>query len=901
MKKSIEISKGDEYRAKIERELKKGTLFEDVYKKANDIVIEIIRETKELRNRDENQMGCCKNFQDMSNNIVAFCAERGQGKTSAMQSFAAYLRGEMKVESISKEGEVFNKSDYHFEVLDSIDPSALNSGESIVRVLISRLFYKLDQDFKELPSHCREENGKLMLRISELFEHCYTNIDYLCRNTKPDQNDLDFLAQLGNSARLKRNLYELVEACLEVAMRNGDKKKIPYLVVQIDDADLSMCDIFNICEDIRIYLSIPNVIVLMAADYEQLRYAVYQRYLIQYKNLIRLQSLIRYEDKCSEMASRYLEKMIPSGHKIALPVIERLISESYQELKVCYYHTEEDLFAGEEFLSCQDIQEQLLKLLYMKTGIVLLKQKENRHPFLPHTLRELTHFLKLLNEMDTVNFELAYQIIYYAAEPGAQEGQVCVRELEKLRENLSVLKEYFLKYWCGNNLDALQYKLLKDIDRENQNGQMKAVYKCISLYLQKRGGKLESSEKITYKNLMSSVVGNLMKDEPELQMAIHLYYTIFLNEWFAAAAERTEQFEDFVRFIESPFDLSDKLLKKKYRGKYHIMQFDVHKNKLEANLSKVRMLEGATANWLENFCIPILGNGTEGEPFMKMVEEIDGVREWNSEIVKLRFNIFQPILSMLLNTFWMLNGAELEKKNESTDENSSELSVRETKDVGYLLSVKNIVANYEVQNYIQNKLIKICMKMPRRKRDQAWSSVCNEIYEAIDSWIEEEASYLMEDSQIRKVCYAYLSNRDLGDAVFSGNEENMEQYFNEYKSKLKQELCNQKSKLQALEEGQEQELAYTELLIALGEDASKKKIAPQIAAIPENIENTKLKGLKRLEDEWRTVYDIFKKSILESEQEDPEGRKRLQREKIKEYKSKIKELEFKLSAARYPA
>lgn len=793
MKKNIEIFQGDEYRAKIEKEFKKGTLFEDVYRRANDIVLDIIRESKGLRDRDEDQLGNCKNFQDMSNNIVAFCAERGQGKTSAMQSFAAFLRGEMKAEGFGEEKKEESRAEYHFEVLDSIDPSALNSGESIVRVLISRLFYKLDRDFRELPSYHREEDGKLMQKISELFEQCYTNIDYLCRNTKPDQNDLDFLAQLGNSARLKRNLYDLVNACLKVAMRRGGIGKLPYLVIQIDDADLSMCDVFNICEDIRIYFSIPNVIVLMAADYEQLRYAVYQRYLKQYKSLIRLHSKLEYEKECNLMASRYLEKMIPNGHKVTLPVMERLISESYQELRVSYYHGAEDLFANEEFQNCQDIQEQLLKLLYKKTGIVLLKKKENRHPFLPYTLRELTHFLKLLSEMDTINFELAYQTIYYEGMLDSTEGQLCVRELEKLRKNLSALKEYFLKYWCGNNLDPLQYKLLKNIDKENQNGQIKAVYKCITLYLRKRGENVPDSEPQTYEYLMNHIVENEMKTEPELQMAIHMYYTIFLNEWFAAAIEEPEQFEAFVRFIESPFALSEELLKKKYRGRYYIMQFDVDVTRLEDNLTRKRMREGATANWLQNFCIPILDNGTEGEAFMKMLEEIDGEQEWNPEIVNLRFNIFKPILSMLLNKLWLMADEE-EGKKDSMNEGDSVVSLTGKKGVGYLLSVKNAVANCEVQHYIQNKLVAISTKLPKRRRAWAWSSVCKDIYCEVDSWVREEASYLDESSQIEEACYAYLNNKDLVDVVFGSNEENVEQYFYEYKGKLKKEFSRQKEK-----------------------------------------------------------------------------------------------------------
>ena len=45
----------------------------------------------------------------------------------------------------------------------------------------------------------------------------------------------------------------------------------------IDDMDLATQKIYRICEDIRNYLSVPNIIVLFASDYDQLVYAIYQK------------------------------------------------------------------------------------------------------------------------------------------------------------------------------------------------------------------------------------------------------------------------------------------------------------------------------------------------------------------------------------------------------------------------------------------------------------------------------------------------------------------------------------------------------------------------------------------------------------------------------------------------
>ena len=88
MNRNIEIIKGDEYRVKIERRFHKDIFFEDVYRRANMIVYEIIKETNEYLDVSKKEAGYSIKGQRMGNNIVAFCAERGQGKTSAMQSYA---------------------------------------------------------------------------------------------------------------------------------------------------------------------------------------------------------------------------------------------------------------------------------------------------------------------------------------------------------------------------------------------------------------------------------------------------------------------------------------------------------------------------------------------------------------------------------------------------------------------------------------------------------------------------------------------------------------------------------------------------------------------------------------------------------------------------------------------
>lgn len=110
-------------------------------------------------------------------------------------------------------------SNADFVVLDSIDSSALNGGESIVRVVLSRLFYKLEE--KSKTRHDFPEKR----RILELFQKCYSAIDYINGNVHGarDEDDLEELASLGSSSRLKKNLKELIDLLLGVYLEGEGK------------------------------------------------------------------------------------------------------------------------------------------------------------------------------------------------------------------------------------------------------------------------------------------------------------------------------------------------------------------------------------------------------------------------------------------------------------------------------------------------------------------------------------------------------------------------------------------------------------------------------------------------------------------------------------------------------
>ena len=89
-----------------------------------------------------------------------------------------------------------------------------------------------------------------------------------------------------------------------------------YLVITIDDIDMNVQSGFMLMEQIRKYLMVPNVLVLMSANYEQLEKICYHHYWREFDKLDNkspenVQYLLR-------ISRQYLEKMVPVQRQVEL-------------------------------------------------------------------------------------------------------------------------------------------------------------------------------------------------------------------------------------------------------------------------------------------------------------------------------------------------------------------------------------------------------------------------------------------------------------------------------------------------------------------------------------------------------------------------------------------------------
>lgn len=743
--KKIVVYKGDEYRPKIEKEFGEDAFFSEVYERATLILQEI---TTEMGTAISERPNIGRKLY-LGNNVILFCGERGQGKTTAMNSFAEQL----------KSNDAFGNV---YEILTSIDPSALESGESILRVLISRLFYQLEEMIKknsekifndlDFKTH-REE-------IVELFEKCFTNIDYIQAGKGADgfQEGLEVLAQLGNSSQLKKNLSRLIDEYLCICGLFSEKKP-QYLVIQIDDADLATKKIFKVCEEVRNYLSIPKVIIFMAADYTQLTYAIYQKYLSKFKSLKSGQDEIDVSGECYKMATRYMEKVFPVGHRIELPLITEFLAENHNTLCFNYVEIlEQERYTkfSEELKEGSDLQEQLLTLLYNRTGIVFLKNKLSIHPFLPKTVRELTHFIKMLDDMKPVKWE---------------DEKV---DWKNIRRNLSMIKQYFFYYWCAKNLTAAEKQLVTKIDSANQKRDNEKVIRNIRKYYKKflvdKSGKndleWQIGQSVTYRRLLHDVIENKLSTFVELQQALYIYYTIFLNEWFAMAVDSEDDRVAFSEFLETPFSYEGNWIRKKYAEKYNVFDFKIDKGRID--LEEVKQSQN-TVGW--SLFFPQIFN-----------EQKENVEE------ALEFDAFYPIL-----TAWCYQFIKKEVTNEQTvpieSVDSSDIEVKRLKEEVQsvnmdeaIVYIKNIVTNYDVQKSIEKKLESMnTSKDKSQEPKKTWATLLLESYDAIDSWAN---GLVYVNSNLKVIFENYITNNVLLANVFLANSDNRIKYIEKYNSEL---------------------------------------------------------------------------------------------------------------------
>lgn len=375
-----------------------NSFFKDVYNSAYIRLQDIINENEDVRNKKLRGKKI-KRHQEFSNTLT-FIGKRGSGKTSAMLSFMESLRGYQDYEKQNDRQNMFYKFEQDqigFTCLDCIDGSLLESGEDIFKIVLAQMyqrFLELDTSY-EYEYMNNRENGERSYRYRELLESFENLFKIVCQMDRMSKDDMrageSYMSNLRNLARsqeIKERFAKLVADYLYHIQQNSQdfqyQSKHQFLIVTVDDLDLNIQNGFAMLERIHRYLMVPNLIVLLALDYEQILLTGRKNF---YKVLPKVDNILNEGmSNVQKVTIDYLEKVLPINYRVYMPeVIDFSISDN-------------------EWRNSKRKQKQLLfRTLLSKTGIAFDSQGLKSHFYEPKSIRMLTSFLLSLDFLKEAN------------------------------------------------------------------------------------------------------------------------------------------------------------------------------------------------------------------------------------------------------------------------------------------------------------------------------------------------------------------------------------------------------------------------------------------------------------------------------------------------------------------
>lgn len=415
-----------------------------------------------------------------SNNIIAFCGARGQGKTSAMLSFSHALSTTRKKGDSGKGFSSAEVGNACFFVLPPIDPTMLGKNELALELILARLLDEINEKWRSpvrdkscaLYPYTDEDNKH---KILECFNTCMAG---LRSEARPEATGAEKLARAKDAFRVKEALWRIVRYFIYLLgydLQNG------YLVVQLDDTDMQFECAFSIMEEVRKYLSIPNVIVLMATDLEQLRALVA---LHNSEALRRKPS----DPEVSRLATKYLDKLIPASHAVHLPSVKGQSEKKRQLYLQVTKDTDgkKETDANPDTRDVNNLEWRMFKLIYEKTGLVFIGHESYLHEIIPSTLRGVVQLYRMLDRMPpTETFGGMRKLLKN------EKDSVFVyfkkrAEIDRIKlNNLSLFEDYFISDWVPSKLIPKYQAAFQTIQKTQDNRRIDIAIR----YLREKVGK----------------------------------------------------------------------------------------------------------------------------------------------------------------------------------------------------------------------------------------------------------------------------------------------------------------------------------------------------------------------------------------------------------------------------
>lgn len=322
-----------------------------------------------------------QDVQEYVNNIIAFVGERGAGKTSCMCSVVRILE-ELQSRnayntSFSRLKELPRK---RIHSLKTIDPSFFDTVHNILEIIIGEMYKRTRNELKKPITADKENEARELIKS---FQSVKRDMLYMDKNIRFERDEeLEELSFLAAGVDLRAGIKKLIDNYLSFC--NSD-----VLLISIDDIDLNVKLAFEMVEQIRKYLILPNVVILLAVKIDQLSMVIQEKLSKQFDQALKSSSRILTGNDISEMAERYINKLIPVESRIYIPSPEvffgnRLIIKDGDEV----------------IFEADTVRDAIPSLIFKKCRYLFYNTRGTTSPIVPRNLRDLRLLLQMLIRMN---------------------------------------------------------------------------------------------------------------------------------------------------------------------------------------------------------------------------------------------------------------------------------------------------------------------------------------------------------------------------------------------------------------------------------------------------------------------------------------------------------------------
>lgn len=527
--KTLTIVSGEEFKIHVNDKIERTDIFYELYEKAAKMLADIVDRKENTINGDI--YGSDRWYKtDYENNIIAFCGERGEGKSSVMVSFMKAICDRQTSGTIFDAYPCIRNTCFSEPII--IDPSLFDDVHNVLDIILATLYKNFrkqyEKEYQEIGTMQREE-------LLNQFQKVYRCISLINNQSKILDDEFDYegsiskLSKLGESTMLRDEFKDLVEKYLKFMLgKQGENSK---LLIAIDDLDLCSLHAYDMAEQIRKYLVIPNVVIVMALKIEQLQLCIKEQNFRSYKDSLKQkQQNTNIYEEVNGMAERYVTKLIPSVRRIHMPDIQTMPNVEIQYKD----RVGKNINVGR---NPDVVSAVLLNYIYDRTGMRFLLEDFGESYLLPTNLRDIVSLIAILGDMKGVDEEFTQtekNAVYF--------------------ENIQKFCAYYEKVWVPKYLESD-----KGIERLIRRGYVRMHENVIF--------ELKNSEYLNASVLLKLRKDNILEEEYNFSnvigqldylkkniftevgktyiYAFHVLYTIRMNELL-----RTGQYDKMIKFLD---------------------------------------------------------------------------------------------------------------------------------------------------------------------------------------------------------------------------------------------------------------------------------------------------------------------------------------------------------------